>query len=333
MSEAHQVAVIPGDGVGPEVIGAAVAVLEASQVPLAFAHYEAGDDCQARHGVAMPEATLEGAWAADAVLFGAAGETGAEVIIRLRRELGTHVNLRPIRAFSGIDCLYPDVKFVIVRENSEGLYAGIESEIAPGVTSATRVITERASERIARFAFDYARENGYGKVTAIHKANVLQTTDGLFTRCVREVADGYSHITYDETIVDAAALYLVTQPQRFEVIVTTNLFGDILSDLSAGLIGGLGLCPSANLGERHALFEPVHGTAPDIAGKRRANPTAAILCGAMLARHLGYREAGERIEQALERTIAAGETTPDLGGPRSTTEMAEAVIARLKEDS
>ncbi|MFB6286722.1 MAG: isocitrate/isopropylmalate dehydrogenase family protein, partial [Candidatus Bipolaricaulia bacterium] len=222
--------------------------------------------------------------------------------------------------------------FVIVRENSEGLYAGIESTIAPGVTTATRVITERASERIARFAFDYARENSYGNVTAVHKANVLQTTDGLFLRCVRNVAERYSDVTYDEAIVDAAALHLVTGPERFDVIVTTNLFGDILSDLSAGLIGGLGLCPSANLGDQHALFEPVHGTAPDIAGKGIANPTAAILCGAMLARHLGHREAGERIEAALETTLAAGETTPDLGGSLSTSEMAEAVIGHLKED-
>ncbi|MFB6285960.1 MAG: isocitrate/isopropylmalate family dehydrogenase [Candidatus Bipolaricaulia bacterium] len=333
MADPHQVAVIPGDGVGPEVVEAAVGVLEASPIPLEVARYDAGDSCRSRHGVALPEATLAGARAADAVLFGAAGQTGAEVILRLRRELETYVNLRPIRALSGIDGLYSNVEFVIVRENSEGLYAGLESEVAPGVTTATRVTTERASNRIARFAFRYASENGHGKVTAVHKANVLQATDGLFLRCARDVAEDYSDIAYDEAIVDAAALHLVTQPERFDVIVTTNLFGDILSDLSAGLIGGLGLCPSANLGERHALFEPVHGTAPDIAGKEIANPTAAILCGAMLARHLGYRQTGEHIEQALENTLMRGVMTPDLGGSRSTPEMTEDVVAHLEEDS
>lgn len=333
MTDAYQVAVIPGDGVGPEVIAAAVAVLKAGRVPVDFTHFEAGDDCQRRHGVALPDETREGALAADAVLFGTAGETAAEVVIGLRRALATHVNLRPVRSFAGVEGLYPDVDLVIVRENSEGLYGGIEAEIAPGVATATRVITERASTAIARFAFDYARGNGYGKVTAIHKANVLRTTDGLFLRCVRDVAEKFSDVFYSETIVDAAALYLVTEPQRFEVIVTTNLFGDILSDLAAGLVGGLGLCPSANLGDEHALFEPVHGTAPDIAGQGIANPTAAILCGAMLARHLGCQETGERIERALEATLASGETTPDLGGSRSTMEMTEAVISHVKEDA
>lgn len=329
MADPHQVAVIPGDGVGPEVVEAAVGVLEASPIPLEVARYDAGDSCRSRHGVALPEATLAGARAADAVLFGAAGQTGAEVILRLRRELETYVNLRPIRALSGIDGLYSNVEFVIVRENSEGLYAGLESEVAPGVTTATRVTTERASDRIARFAFRYASENGHGKVTAVHKANVLQATDGLFLRCARDVAEDYSDIAYDEAIVDAAALHLVTQPERFDVIVTTNLFGDILSDLSAGLIGGLGLCPSANLGERHALFEPVHGTAPDIAGEGVANPTAAVLSAAMLLEFLGEADAGAAVRGAVEATLADGPRTPDLGGDATTEEMTAAVIERL----
>lgn len=326
---AHRIAVIPGDGIGPEVIEAAVAVLEATGVPLEFTHYEAGDRCLATRGVALPEETLRGALEADAVLFGAAGETAAEVILRLRRELGTFVNVRPARALKGVPCLHPQTDLVIVRENTECLYRGLEAEVAPGVVTATRVITREASERIARFAFDHARAQGRRKVTAIHKANVLKASDGLFLEGVRAVAKEYSDVEYDEVLVDAAALHLVLRPERFDVLVTPNLFGDLLSDLAAGLIGGLGLCPSANLGEKHALFEPVHGTAPDIAGQNQANPTAAILCGVLLLQHLGYPERAQWVQQALERAIEAGETTPDWGGSLTTRQMTQAVIRRL----
>ncbi len=327
----YRIAIIPGDGIGPEVIAAAVAVLKATKVNFRFEHYEAGDDCRKKQGVALPEETLQGAFEADAVLFGAAGDTAAEVILRLRRELGTYVNLRPTRAFPGVPCLYPETNIVIVRENSECLYRGIENEISSGVVTAIRVITATASERIARFAFEYAQASGFSKVTAVHKANVLKKSDGLFLQSVRAVAQAYSDIVYDEALVDAAAMHLVMHPERFQVIVTTNLFGDILSDLAAGLIGGLGLCPSANLGDKYALFEPVHGTAPDLAGKGIANPTAAILCGAMLLRHLKVIDAAQRVETALEQAIRAQETTPDLGGVLSTMEMAKAVIQRMEK--
>lgn len=332
MTDQHplEVAVIPGDGIGPEVVEAARAVLEATGAGLSIRCLEAGDETLERRGTALPDESLEGARRADAVLFGASGNSGADVILRLRRELGTYVSLRPIRAFQGVKCLYPEANLVIVRENTEGLYAGIENEIAPGVVTATRVITRTASQRIAEFAFRHAEQEGFEKVTAVHKANVLNESDGLFLQCARAAAQGRPSVRYDEVIVDAAALHLVLMPERFQVLLTPNLYGDILSDLAAGLIGGLGLCPSANLGERHALFEPVHGSAPDIAGKGIANPTAAILCASMLLRHVGEREASERVENALQGALAAGRTTPDLGGELSTREMTEEIIQRLE---
>ncbi len=330
MAPKRRIAVIPGDGIGPEVIEAAVEVLEATKAPLRFAFYEAGDDCFKRRGVALPDETLRAALEADAVLFGAAGETAADVILRLRRELETFVNLRPAKALKGVPCLHPQTDLVIVRENTECLYKGLEAQIAEGVVTATRVITRSASERIARFAFEYARARGRRRVTAVHKANVLKQSDGLFLEGVRAVAQAFADVEYDEVLVDAAALHLVMRPERFDVLVMPNLYGDILSDLAAGLIGGLGLCPSANLGEKHALFEPVHGTAPDLAGRGIANPTAAILCGAMLLEHLGYLEEAQAVQAALEAAVEAGETTPDWGGSLTTREVARAVIQRLR---
>lgn len=330
MNKTFKIAAIPGDGVGPEVTSAAVEVLSSLELPLEFQEYEAGDLCLENQGVALPDKTLLGALDADAVLFGAAGNSAAEVILRLRKELGTFVNLRPTRAYPGVECLYPEADFVIVRENTECLYCGIEEEISPGVVHATRVITQQASEKIARFAFNYAKQNGLEKVTSIHKSNVLKKSDGLFTKCTSEVSKEFPNIEYEEILVDAAAMYLVQDPSRFQVLVTPNLYGDILSDLGAGLIGGLGLSPSANLGESHALFEPVHGTAPDIAGQNKANPTAAILCGAMMLRHLGHADRATEIESVLEKLLAEGETTADLGGSLSTTEMSQAVIKELR---
>ncbi len=325
----HHVAVIPGDGIGPEVTAAAAQVLTATGVAFAFRSYEAGDDCLERTGKALPQETLDGALAAKAVLFGAVGKSAAEVILRLRAELGTFANLRPSKAYQGVPCLHPKTDLMIVRENTECLYAGHESRLTPEVVTATRVITRGASERIARFAFDYARAHGRRMVTAVHKSNVLRLSDGLFLECCRKVAADYRDIAYEEALVDSAAMKLVLDPTQYQVMVTTNLFGDILSDLAAGVIGGLGLCPSANLGPEHALFEPVHGSAPDIAGQGKANPSAAILCGAMLLRHLGEEAAALRVEKALEAALAAGEVTGDLGGSLNTTAATGAVIARL----
>jgi len=329
MANPYSIAVIPGDGVGPEVVAAELAVLEATQIGFEFKTFPAGDDCLAQTGEALPAKTLAAALDAKAVVFGAVGKHAAEVLLVLRKELGTFVNLRPSRAYPGVDCLHPGTDIVIVRENTQCLYGGIENVIAPGVVTATRVITEEASLRIARFAFQYAKDYGRRKVTAVHKANVLLKSDGLFIDCCRRAAKENPAIAYEEALVDSVAMRLVLKPSNFDVIVTTNLFGDILSDLAAGLIGGLGLCPSANLGDEHALFEPVHGTAPDIAGKGLANPAAAILSGAMLLRYLGETAAAQKVETAVEACLAQGEVTPDLGGKLSTMDMAQAVIRRM----
>jgi 3-isopropylmalate dehydrogenase len=329
MSGTHQVAVIPGDGIGPEVVAAEIEVLKATGVNFAFTTYPAGDDCLAATGAALPEETLRAAREARAVIFGAVGHTAADVIIRLRTELDTFANLRPSRAYPGVECLQPGTDLMIVRENTECLYVGREIEDGPGRVLATRVITERASRRIARYAFEYARKSGRGKVTAAHKVNVIKKSEALWLKSCRWAAEQFPEIAYEEALVDSLAMRLVMNPREFEVVVTTNMFGDILSDLTAGLIGGLGLCPSANLGETHAVFEPVHGSAPDIAGTGRANPAAAILCGAMLLNYLDEREAAEGVERALESCLAEGLTTPDLGGALTTRGMARAVIDRM----
>jgi 3-isopropylmalate dehydrogenase len=329
MSAAHQIAVIPGDGIGPEVVAAEIEVLEATGVPFQFSTYPAGDDCLAATGVALPDETLAAAKAARAVVFGAAGKCAAEVILRLRSELDCFANLRPSRAYQGVDCLQPETDLMIVRENTECLYIGREVEDGPGRVVASRLITEAASRRIARYAFEYARDNGRGKVTTAHKVNVLKKSEALWLEACRWAAAQFPEIEYEEALVDSLAMRLIMDPTEFQVVVTTNMFGDIISDMAAGLIGGLGLCPSANLGADHALFEPVHGTAPDIAGTGRANPAAAILCGAMLLDYLNEREAAEGVRRALESCLAQGATTPDLGGDLTTRGMARAVIDRM----
>ncbi len=329
MSDIYDIAVIGGDGIGPEVVEAEIAVLEATGLNWNFSSYEAGDDTLAATGVALPQATLDGALKAQAVIFGAAGACAADVILRLRAELGTFVNLRPSVAYEGVECIHPQTDIMIVRENTECLYCGIEAKIADGVYTGTRVITTQASERIARYAMDWAGKNGGRKVTAVHKANVLRQTDGHFLECCRKAAAEYPEVPYEEALVDSVAMRMAMRPEEFQCIVTTNLFGDILSDLAAGLIGGLGMCPSANLGPDHALFEPVHGTAPDIAGQGKANPSAAILCGAMLLRHLDHQDWAGRIEEAVRKCVSGGKATTDLGGKLSTMEMARAVIDAL----
>ncbi len=330
MTDQYQIAVIGGDGIGPEVTQAALSVLNEIGISLQIEEYEAGDAVYEELGTALPDETLEGATRADAVLFGAAGETAADVIIRLRQELNTYVNLRPTPIIPSRDEVLLHQDIVIVRENTEGLYVGEEREVKPGQIDATRRITRKASERIAQYAFQYADRFDRSSVTAVHKSNVLQQSDGLFLECVRSIAQDYPDISYEEGLVDAAAMRLVMNPDRYDVLLTTNMFGDILSDLVAGMVGGLGLCPSANIGDRHALFEPVHGSAPDIAGTGSANPAAAILCGAMMLRHLGHETEAKRIETALEQTISESATTPDLGGTLSTTEMTQQVINRLE---
>ncbi len=332
----HKICVIEGDGIGKEVVPATIKVLEATGLPFEFVYAEAGDEVYKRTGKALPEETIETALDCEAVLFGAAGETAADVIVKLRQILDTYANVRPVKAYKGVKCLRPDIDYVIVRENTEGLYKGIEAEIDEGVTIATRVITEKACERIFRFAFNLARERKKmgkeGKVTCAHKANVLKLTDGLFKKIFYKVAEEYDDIKAEDYYIDAMNMYIITKPQTFDVVVTSNLFGDILSDGAAGTVGGLGLAPSANIGDEHGLFEPVHGSAPDIAGKKIANPTATILSAVLMLRYLGEYEAADKVEKALEEVLSLGLTTPDLGGNLNTFEMAEEVAKRVREE-
>ncbi|MFC7154809.1 isocitrate/isopropylmalate dehydrogenase family protein [Halomarina halobia] len=322
-----RIAVVPGDGIGREVVPAAVEVLSALPVDIEFVEAEAGDRVRDETGEALPEGTVEVVSGADATLFGAAGETAADVILPLRAAVGGYANVRPARAYPGVDALKPETDLVFVRENTEGVYAGIESEIAPGVTTLTRVVTEEASRRIAEFGFDYTEARG-DDVTVAHKANVMRTTDGQFLDAVRAVADerGAAH---EEALMDALAMHLVLRPEEYGVVICPNLAGDVLSDLAAGLVGGLGLLPSANVGDDNALFEPVHGTAPDIAGEGIANPVATILSAAMLLEHLGHDEEGARVRSAVEAVLEDGPRTPDLGGSATTEDVTDAIVGRL----
>lgn len=329
----YKICVIEGDGIGKEVVPATVKVLEAIGVSFEFIKADAGDEVFEKTGIALPEETIDIAKKSDAVLFGAAGETAADVIVKLRKLLDTYANVRPVKSYKGINCLKDNIDYIIVRENTEGLYKGLESEIVDGVTTATRVITRNASEKIFKFAFELAKDRKkqgkQGKVTCAHKANVLKLTDGLFKNTFYDVAKEYEDIVTEDYYVDAMNMYLITKPETFDIVVTSNLFGDILSDGAAGMVGGLGMAPSGNIGDKHGLFEPVHGSAPDIAGKGIANPTATILTGVMMLRYLGENEAADRVEKALEEVLEKGLTTPDLGGNLSTFEMAEEVAKRV----
>ena len=329
----HSIATIPGDGIGTEVMAAAVKVLEAlaekTGLEFEFILLYAGDEHKERTGVALPPETVEGVKAADACLFAAVGNTAKEVIIPLRQRLNLYANLRPAKAYPGVPAVNPDVDIMIVRENTEGIYKMI-GDRGRDYGFNVRVITREASERIVRYAFEYARRNGKSKVSAVHKANVLDYTDDVFLEAARDVAKDYPGIAYEEVIVDACAMKLVLSPQQFQVIVTTNMFGDILSDEAAGLVGGLGMAPSGNVGDELCIFEPVHGSAPDIAGKGIANPVATILSAAMMLEWLGEKEAADRLEAAVLKVLEEGEVrTPDLGGANTTDDVADAVIERL----
>lgn len=327
----YKIAVIPGDGIGKEVMEATLHVLDALDVEFDYTFADAGDECKATSGVALPQKTIDIIKESQACLFGAAGETAADVIVRLRRELELYVNLRPVKAYPGANALFDNLDFVIVRENTEDLYIGLEEETEEGAT-ALRVTTRKAVERICKFAFEYAKENGRDKVTAVHKANVLKKTDGLFKDTFYRVAEDYKDIETDDRYVDAAAMFFITNPQMFNVIVTTNLFGDILSDEGAGLVGGLGLIPSANIGENGGLFEPVHGSAPDIAGKNIANPSAMILSAVLMLDYLKEHDAARAVENALTEVLRESKVvTGDIGGSASTMEMASEIRRKIEE--
>jgi isocitrate dehydrogenase (NAD+) len=322
---------IPGDGVGPEVTGAAVAVLQAAGVRISWDIQEAGATALRKLGTPLPDALLNSLRRTRIALKGpletGIGQGYRSINVYLRKTFNLYANLRPTRSFEGVQAPFCNVDLVVVRESTEDLYAGIEHQVTPGVVESVKVITARASRRIALFAFDYARHNGRKSVTAIHKANIMKLSDGLFLKCARRVAADYKDVKYEEQIVDAACMRLVTDPRAFDVLLLENLYGDIVSDLCAGLVGGLGMVPGANYGEKGAIFEAVHGTAPDIAGKNIANPVAAILSGAMLADYLGYKDAASRIRTAIGDVLRAGRTlTPDLGGRATTTEVMEAIL-------
>src|SRR5579872_1699849 len=327
---ARSVTLIPGDGVGPEVIGAAVSVVDATGVKIDWQHQFAGAAGMKRYGSPAPDQLLESLRQTGVALKGPletqVGEGYRSVNVYLRRELNLYANIRPTQSFPGVTTRFKNVDLVIVRENTEDLYSGIEHQVAPGVVESVKVITARASRRIARFAFEYARKNHRKSITAIHKANIMKLSDGLFLKCARAVSASYKEIRYQEQIVDAACMRLVTDPQSFDVLLLENLYGDIVSDLCAGLVGGLGVVPGANYGDKGAIFEAVHGTAPDIAGKGLANPIAAILSGAMLLEFLGHPQAARRIRNATGEVLQSGNTlTRDLGGSATTRQMTDAI--------
>jgi len=327
----HKIAVIPGDGIGPEVSAATVLTLKAVKPDLEFITCEAGMKSWERYGKQLTEEMIETIRSADACLKGPTQtpegpETYRSVAVTLRQTLDLYANVRPMKSRKGVPCLYPDVDFVIVRENTEGLYSGLEGRKGD-LALATRVIKRRGSERIARFAFELAASEGRRKVTVVHKANILKVTCGLFRDVCLEVAKGYPSIQVEELMIDATAHRIVRRPQDLDVVVTTNLFGDILSDEAAGVVGGLGITPGANIGEKYGMFEPVHGVALKYAGKGVANPSALILSGVMMLRYLGEKEAAAKLERALERVLEEGKVvTKDLGGNASTQAMAEEIV-------
>jgi len=334
----HKVTLIPGDGIGPEVVGAAVRILEATGVKFEWESYAAGADAYEKYGEYIPKELNDAIERNKVALKGPIttpiGGGFASINVQLRKRFELYANFRPIRNLPHIPTRYPDVDLVIVRENTEGLYSGIEHEVVPGVVESLKIITAKASTRIAKWAFNYARNNGRKRVHAIHKANIMKMSDGLFLRCSREVSKDYPEITYGEHIVDNTCMQLVTNPYQYDVLVLENLYGDIISDLCAAFVGGLGLVPGANIGDEIAVFEAVHGSAPDIAGKDLANPTAVLRSGLLMLRHLGEKDAAMKIRNAIEFVYRDKKNlTRDVGGAATTTQFTDAVIEAMEKKS
>jgi isocitrate dehydrogenase (NAD+) len=328
------VTLIPGDGIGPEVVSAAVRVLEATGLSFEFETQNAGAGAMGDEGVALPPHVLDSIRRNKIALKGPTGTPIGSgfrsVNVELRKALDLYANVRPVRTLPGVKSRYDNVDLVVFRENTEDLYSGLEHVVVPGVVESIKIITEKASTRIARYAFAYARSHGRQRVTAVHKANIMKLSDGLFLDCCRKVAKDYEDVGYDEIIVDNCCMQLVLDPTRFDCLLLENLYGDIVSDLCAGFIGGLGMAPGANIGEDTAVFEAVHGTAPDIAGKNKANPMALILSSAMLLEHIGEPDAARRVRAAVNDVLREGRhLTGDLGGRAGTSEVAEAIAVRL----
>jgi isocitrate dehydrogenase (NAD+) len=330
----HRITLIPGDGIGPEVAAATVRVLSATGLDLEWETELAGAGAIGEHGSALPERVLDSIRRNRFALKGPTetpvGKGHRSVNVELRKTLDLYANLRPIKTLPGIKSRYEDVDLIVVRENTEDLYSGLEHVVVPGVVESIKVITERASTRIALFAFEHALKHGRKRVTAVHKANIMKLSDGLFLDCCRMVSREFPGVMYDEIIVDNCCMQLVLDPTRFDILLLENLYGDIVSDLCAGFVGGLGMTPGANIGEKAAVFEAVHGSAPDIAGRNQANPMALILSAVMMLEHMGEMEAAVRVRAAVLAVLREGKRlTPDLGGKAGTTEIAEAIASRV----
>jgi isocitrate dehydrogenase (NAD+) len=330
----HRVTLIPGEGIGPEVAVATRRILDAAGVEIDWEEFAGRAGESTDQGQQVNQAAIESVRSNRVALKGpmatAIAGGAPSVNVALRKALDLYANLRPVKNLPGVKTHFENVDLILVRENTEDLYSGLEHEVVPGVVESLKIITEKASTRIARFAFDYARRHGRKKIHAIHKANIMKLSDGLFLRSVRTIAAQFPEIDYKELIVDNACMQIVMDPLQFDMLLLPNLYGDVMSDLAAGLVGGLGVVPSANIGDECAMFEAVHGTAPDIAGKALANPTALLMSSVLMLDHLGERAAGRRIEEALEKVYREGKhTTKDVGGRAGTNEFTEAVIAAM----
>jgi isocitrate dehydrogenase (NAD+) len=335
---AYKITLIAGDGIGPEVTGAAVRILEASGVKFEWEPFQAGADAYEKYHEYIPQSLLDSIERTHLALKGPLttpiGGGFSSINVQLRKRFELFSNFRPILNLPNVATHYPGVDLIIVRENTEGLYSGIEHEVVPGVVESLKIITEKASTRISRWAFEYARKFKRKKVHAIHKANIMKLSDGLFLQCSRKIAKEYPEIAYGEHIVDNTCMQLVTNPYQYDVLLLENLYGDIISDLCAAFVGGLGLVPGANFGEHCAIFEAVHGSAPDIAGKGLANPTAVLRSGILMLRHLGEQEAADHIQRALEVVYSERmHLTLDVSGTASTNQFADAVIAAMENTS
>jgi len=331
----HKITLIPGDGIGPEVTKPTLAIIDAAGVDVQWETHLAGAEALKKHGTTIPKSLMDSFEKNRVALKGPVttpvGEGFASVNVELRQSFTLYANLRPIRNLPGVKARYQGIDLFVVRENTEGLYSGIEHEVVPGVVESLKIMTEQASTRIAKFAFKFARSHGRKKIVAVHKANIMKLSDGLFLECARKVSKNFKSIGFSDIIVDNACLQLVLDPWQFDVLLMENLYGDIVSDLAAGLVGGLGVVAGANLGDRHALFEPVHGSAPDIKGKNIANPTAMIQAAVMMLRHISEKAAANRISSALERVLTSGEVlTRDLGGSATTDKFAETIMREIE---
>ena len=330
----HTITLIPGDGIGPEVSKAVQDIIAAAGVPVCWEPTEARGDVERRGVDFMQSGVVESIRKNGVALKGpmttAVASGPPSINVGLRKALDLYANVRPVKNLAGVQSRFRDVDMVLIRENTEDLYAGLEHEVVPGVVESLKIITERASTRIARFAFEYARKHGRKKIHAIHKANIMKMSDGLFLNSIRIVAKEFPEIEYKELIIDNACMQMVLDPHQYDMLLLTNLYGDIMSDLAAGLVGGLGVVPSGNIGEKAAIFEAVHGTAPDIAGKGVANPTALLMSAIMMLDHVGESPAARKIESALDRVYREGKSlTKDVGGNSTTKQFADAVIATL----